>query len=92
MTRATTAATVTAAAWFLGGSRFAAARRREGGKFLIQLAGAAMRTFRSLPVSGADKDFAVAFAGLAMKFVDRHGATVFRGGKNSRLSFLAAGF
>ena len=44
-----------------------------------------MRAFRSLPVGGADEDFAVAFALLAMKFVDRHGATVFRGGKNSSL-------
>ena len=42
-----------------------------------------MRAFRSLPVGGADEDFAVAFALLTMKFVDRHGATVFRGGKNS---------
>ena len=44
-----------------------------------------MWAFRSLPVGGADEDFAVAFALLAMKFVDRHTATIFRGVKNSSL-------
>ena len=84
MTRAATTAT-TAATRLLRGRAFASTRRREGGKLFVQLAGTTMRAFRSLPVGGADEDFAVAFALLAMKFVDRHGATVFRGGKNSSL-------
>ena len=84
MTRAAAAAT-TAATRLLRGRAFASTRGREGRKLLVQFAGTAMRAFRSLPIGGADEDFAVAFALLAMKFVDRHGATVFRGRKNSSL-------
>jgi len=71
---ATAAATVMAA----GGGDFAGCRRTagagggEGGKFLGQLLRAAMRTFGIFPVGRADEDFAVALAGFAMEFVDRH--------------------
>jgi|SRR5690348_4147662 len=67
---ATMAATI-AAAGGLCRMRFTAGRR-ENGKFLGQLGRAAMRTFSSFPVTGTDKDFAVALAFLAMKFVNRH--------------------
>ena len=50
----------------------AGAGRGEGGKFLGQFLRAAMRAFRALPIAGADEDFAVALAFLAMKFVNRH--------------------
>ena len=50
----------------------AGAGRGEGGKFLGQFPGAAMRAFRALPVTGADEDFAVALALFAMKLVNRH--------------------
>jgi hypothetical protein len=46
----------------------------EGGKFLVQLGGTTVRTFRAAPLGGADEDFGIAFALGAMKFVNRHGA------------------
>lgn len=55
---------------------FPGARRGEGGKLLGQLRRTAMRTRRPLPVAGADEDFAVAFALLAMKLVNRHGKKI----------------
>jgi hypothetical protein len=67
------AATAPTATAFAGtGITSAAARRGEGGKLLVQLAGTAMRTFRSAPVRRADEDFAVAPALLTMKFVNWH--------------------
>lgn len=54
----------------------AAAGRGESGKFLRQFAGTAVRTFRAAPVGRADQDFAIAFALLAMKFVDGHGRKI----------------
>ena len=79
---AAAAATAMSAA-ALGVARFLAGRRREGGKLLGDFRGTAMRTFRPLPVGGADEDFAVVFALFAMKFVNRHGMKLFRRGKIS---------
>jgi D-sedoheptulose 7-phosphate isomerase len=78
------AATAPAAATrFTGPGISRPAGRRKGGKFLVQLAGAAMRTFRPAPVRRADKDFAVAPAFLAMKLVDWHGVKIVYSGKFS---------
>ena len=50
----------------------------EGGKFLGELCGAAVRAFRPAPLGGTDEDFGSAFALGAMEFVDRHGAKIVR--------------
>jgi len=50
----------------------------KGGKLLGQFLRVAMRTFGVFPVSGADKDFAVVPAFLAMEFVNRHETNYFR--------------
>lgn len=71
MTAAGAAATV-AAARLLGRRTVTGARRGEGGKLLVELAGTAMRTFCPVPVGRAHEDFAVASALFAMKFVDWH--------------------
>ena len=42
-----------------------------------------MRTFRALPVAGADEDLAVALALLAMKLVNRHEWKIARPAKSS---------
>ncbi len=53
-------------------------------KFLRYLRRTAMRAFRPLPVARTDEDFAVAFALLTMKFVNRHeGKITFCGGSTS---------
>ena len=65
------AATMPAAGLFARRS-FAGTRRCKRGKFLVQLAGATMRTFRSIPVGRTHQDFAVTSALLTMKFVDWH--------------------
>src|ERR1044072_3159815 len=66
------------------GTWFARANRRlarvtaaggENGESLLQFHRAAVRTFRSFPFRGANEDFAVALAGAAMKFVNRHGVS-----------------
>ena len=84
MAVAAAAATMTAAA--IAG-RFRAcgtgAGRGKRGKFLGQFLGAAMRAFRALPIAGADKDFAVALALLAMKLVNRHGIKLTGAKENS---------
>lgn len=71
---ATTPAAAASARLFACGSVVAGTGGREGGQFLVQLGGTAERTFRSLPVGGADEDFAVGPAFFTMKFVNRHGA------------------
>jgi hypothetical protein len=56
-------------------SRFARAictRRSENGKPLGQLARPAVRALGPFPFAGADQDFAVSVALIAMKFVNRH--------------------
>ena len=74
-TSATTAAAAASAAGFFAcGSVVAGTGGREGGQFFVQLGGAAVRTFRSLPVGGAHEDFAVGPAFFTMKFVNWHGA------------------
>src|ERR1019366_9412225 len=45
----------------------------EGRKFLVELAGSAVRAFRAAPLGGANEDFGIAFALGAMVFIDRHG-------------------
>ena len=73
----TAAAASTAAGTRLFSDRsFPGAGRGEGGKFLIQLAGAAVRAFCSLPVRRADQDFAVALTLFAMELVDWHGGKI----------------
>jgi hypothetical protein len=52
------------------------AGRGESGKFLGQFPGTAMRTGGALPVAGAHKNFAVALALFAMKFVNWHGRSI----------------
>ena len=69
---ATTAAAATAASFFTRGSIVAGPSGGEGGKFFVQLGGAAVRTFRALPIGGAHEDFAVAATFFAMEFVDWH--------------------
>ena len=44
----------------------------EDGKLLGQFGRATMRTGGAFPIAGADEDFAVALAFLAMKLVNRH--------------------
>jgi hypothetical protein len=67
------AAAMASVAVFFGRGFHSHSRGGERGKLLIQLARTAVRTFRSLPVGGADQDFAVAFALPAMKLVNWHG-------------------
>jgi hypothetical protein len=69
---AAAAATVSAAGLLAGGF-FASHGCGEGGKLLGDFRGTAMRAFRPLPVGRTDEDFAVVFASVAMKFVNRHG-------------------
>jgi hypothetical protein len=64
----------------LGGPRNTRGEHRE---FLLQLRGAAVRTFSSLPFGGPNQDFAVPVAFVTMKFVDRHGTKVAGRGKIS---------
>ena len=59
---------------------------RENRQFLLQPRRAAVRTFSSLPVSGALEDFAVLLAFVTMEFVDRHGPKVAGRGKISSRS------
>ena len=84
MPAATAAATMMPAAAVAGRSFAAAAGRGEGGKFLGQLLRAAMRTPGVFPIRRADEDFAVAPALPAMKFVNRHGWTLFGGARLRR--------
>jgi hypothetical protein len=73
------AAATTAPAVSISGRRhgmIAGAGRGESGKFLGQFPGTAMRTGGALPVAGAHKNFAVAFAFFAMKFVYRHDPSI----------------
>ena len=76
-----------AGTWFAGANgRLAAAfrvGRREDGKFLLQLRRTTVRTLRALPVAGADQDFAVPFALLALKFVNRHDGKILNATKSS---------
>ena len=83
MARAPAAAAVAAAARLFRRRAFARARRREGGKFLVQPGRAAVRTFRPAPVGGAHEDFAVAFALAAMKFVEGHGGKIMGAAQSS---------
>ena len=85
------AAIMSAAAGFPAGRAFSGAGRGEGGKFLVQLGGAAVRAFRPAPVGGAHEDFAVALALPAVKFVDRHGRKVVGPAENSRSDGREAG-
>ena len=50
-------------------------------KFLREFGGTAVGAFRPFPIAGADEDFAVLIALLAMKFVDRHGEKITRRGE-----------
>ena len=50
--------------------------RGKHGEFLLQVRRATVRTHSSLPVAGPHQDFAVPFAFVTMKFVDRHGTKV----------------
>jgi len=75
MTAVAVAATTTAAttAGFLARVRIVTSTSgSKSGKLFIELRRAAMRTFRAAPISGADKNFGVAFTLGAMKFVNRH--------------------
>ncbi len=67
------AATAVAAAGGFGGGTGVGVGGGEGGEFLIEAGGTAVRAFDAAPIGGTDKDFAVAFAFTTMKFVDRHG-------------------
>src|SRR6266498_5892024 len=58
-------------------------RRREHGEFLRQLRRTTVRTLCALPVAGPDQDFAVPFALLAMKFVNRHDGKILNATKSS---------
>lgn len=70
------AAATMAPARGLARGAFTRARRREGGNLLVQLAGTAMRAFRSAPVGRAHEDFAVAPALVTMKFVNWHAGRI----------------
>ena len=88
-TTASASAGMSAADFFAGGRIAARVGGGEGGKFLGQLLRAAMRTFGILPVGGADEDFAVTVAGLAMKFVDWHEEKIIGPAQISRGEFFA---
>jgi hypothetical protein len=81
------AATTAMTAAGLRVARFLAASRCKGGKLLGNFRGTTVRTFAPLPIGGADEDFAVMFALVAMKFVNRHEVTLFR-----RAEITSAGF
>ncbi len=53
----------------------------KDGKFLGQFLRPAVRAGGSLPIAGADEDFAVALAFFAMEFVNRHGGKYYGAGK-----------
>jgi hypothetical protein len=72
-----------AAPGLFGDRTFPGTRRGKGGKFLVQLAGTAMRTLRPFPVGGADEDFAVALTLFAMEFVNWHAGKISGPAKNS---------
>ena len=76
MAATTTATAAAATGFFARVSIVAGAGGGEGGKFLVELGGAAMRTFGAAPFGGADEDLGIAFALGAMKFVDRHGSKI----------------
>src|SRR5258706_9548140 len=76
MSAATAATAATAAGFFARGSIVASTGGSEGGKFLVELRGTAMRAFRAMPFGGTDEDFGIAFALCAMKFLDRHCAKI----------------
>jgi hypothetical protein len=61
----------------------AGAGRGEHRKFLGQFLRAAVRALGTLPITGTHKDFAVARALLAMKFVNRHKEKIAGGQKIS---------
>jgi hypothetical protein len=56
----------------------------ENRKFFCQLGRTAMRASRAFPIAGTDKDFAVALAFLALKFVNRHDYKITGCGKIAR--------
>src|SRR5438309_1530992 len=63
----------------------AAAGRSESRKLLRQPSRAAMWTLSAFPFPGSNQEFAVPFAFLAMKFVNRHGEKVTAFQKSSSL-------
>ena len=81
------AASATAAPAATGAHRRVMAATGAGGgkdgKLLGQFFRPAVRAGGSLPIAGADEDFAVALAFLAMEFVNRHGEKITRPTKSS---------
>lgn len=63
----------------------------EHGELLGQSGGTAIRALGTLPIAGADEDFAVPLAFFAMKFVNRHDNKLSRCTRISRRQFLAVG-
>jgi hypothetical protein len=61
-----------------GGRGLSCHARCEDGESLLHFGGAAMRAFGALPIAGADEHFAIFVAGVAMKFVKRHGRTLLK--------------
>jgi len=75
---ATAATAATTAGFFARVGVIAGAGGREGGKFLVEPRGAAVRAFGAAPLGGADENLGIVFALGAMKFVDWHGAKIVR--------------
>src|SRR5438105_1566621 len=71
------------ALWLL--CAIAAAGRSESRKLLRQPRRAAMWTLSAFPFPGSNQEFAVPFAFLAMKFVNRHGEKITAFEKSSSL-------
>ena len=77
------ATVVSAAAGFFGGRTFPGVGRGEGGKFLVQHGGTAMRTLRPAPIGGAHQYLAVLLTFPTMKFVDWHEDKIISEAENS---------
>ena len=76
MSATTTTAAATAASFFARVRIITRTGGSEGGKLFVEPRGTAVRTFRALPLGGANEDFRIAFALGTMKFVNRHGAKI----------------
>jgi hypothetical protein len=73
---ASAATTTTAASFFARVRVITCTGGSEGGKFLVQPRGTAVRTFCVGPIGGANENFGIAFALGTMKFVNRHKAKI----------------
>jgi len=72
MTATTAATTAAAAGFFARIGVIAGTGGGEGGQFLVEPRGAAVRAFGPVPFGGADEDFGIAFALGTMEFVNWH--------------------